>query len=62
MPVSPLHRFPVNLIFVGMVGSSFFALKAVGVGMVTVWKNLSNFVTAVGDVVIYKKTYTLGVW
>ena len=29
---------------------------------VTVWKNLSNFVTACGDVVIYKKTYTFGVW
>lgn len=26
------------------------------------WKNLSNFVTAVGDVVIYKKSYTTGVW
>ncbi|GAX75932.1 hypothetical protein CEUSTIGMA_g3375.t1 [Chlamydomonas eustigma] len=54
--------FPVNLIFVGMIGSSFFALKEVGVGMVTVWKNLSNFVTAVGDVAIYKKSYTWGVW
>jgi len=52
----------VNLIFVGMIGSSFFALKEVGVGMVTVWKNLSNFVTAVGDVAIYKKSYTWGVW
>ncbi|PNH07869.1 GDP-mannose transporter GONST2 [Tetrabaena socialis] len=26
--------FPVNLIFVGMIGSSFYALKNVGVGMV----------------------------
>ena len=58
----PPHCLQVNLIFVGMIGSSFFALKEVGVGMVTVWKNLSNFVTAVGDVVIYKKSYTLGVW
>jgi len=54
--------FPVNLIFVGMIGTSFYALKEVGVGMVTVWKNLSNFVTAVGDVAIYKKSYSLGVW
>lgn len=37
--------FPVNLIFVGMIGTSFYALKEVGVGMVTVWKNLSNVVT-----------------
>jgi GDP-mannose transporter len=28
-----------------MIGSSFYALKSVGVGMVTVWKNLSNVVT-----------------
>lgn len=32
--------FPVNLIFVGMIGTSFYALQTVGVGMVTVWKNL----------------------
>lgn len=48
-------RFPVNLLFVGMIGSSFYALKLVGVGMVTVWKNLSNFVTAMGDVFIFHK-------
>ena len=66
--LQPLKRdlitiwFPVNLIFVGMIGTSFLALKEVGVGMVTVWKNLSNFVTACGDVIIYKKSYTLGVW
>jgi hypothetical protein len=28
-------RFPVNLLFVSMIGSSFYALKAVGVGMVS---------------------------
>ena len=54
--------FPVNLIFVGMIGSSFYALKAVGVGMVTIWKNLSNFATAVGDVTIYGKSYSWQVW
>ncbi len=27
-------RFPVNLLFVAMIGTSFYALKAVGVGMV----------------------------
>eukprot|EP00198_Chlamydomonas_reinhardtii_P001783 XP_001691119.1 GDP-Mannose transporter, golgi apparatus [Chlamydomonas reinhardtii] len=54
--------FPVNLIFVGMIGTSFYALKEVGVGMVTVWKNLSNVVTACGDVFIYKRTYTWQVW
>lgn len=45
-----------------MIGTSFYALKEVGVGMVTVWKNLSNFVTACGDYIIYKKTYSWQVW
>ncbi|EFJ47809.1 hypothetical protein VOLCADRAFT_105037 [Volvox carteri f. nagariensis] len=54
--------FPVNLIFVGMIGTSFYALKEVGVGMVTVWKNLSNVVTAMGDVFIYKRTFSWQVW
>uniref|UniRef100_A0A7S3QQI0 Sugar phosphate transporter domain-containing protein n=1 Tax=Dunaliella tertiolecta TaxID=3047 RepID=A0A7S3QQI0_DUNTE len=53
---------PVNLLFVGMIGSSFYALQNVGVGMVTVWKNLSNVVTAIGDIVIYKKSYNWPVW
>lgn len=54
--------FPVNLIFVGMIGTSFYALQHVGVAMVTVWKNLSNFVTAICDVMIYGKTYPAQVW
>eukprot|EP00775_Hariotina_reticulata_P009771 gene9771-9928_t len=66
--LQPLKRdlvavwFPVNLIFVGMIGSSFYALQHVGVAMVTVWKNVSNFVTAVCDVTIYKKSYSSPVW
>ena len=54
--------FPVNLIFVGMIGTSFYALQHVGVAMVTVWKNVSNFVTAICDVTIYKKSYSVQVW
>ncbi len=54
--------FPVNLIFVGMIGTSFYALRTVGVAMVTVWKNVSNFITAVCDVTIYGKSYTTSVW
>ncbi|GLC39366.1 hypothetical protein PLESTB_000892400 [Pleodorina starrii] len=54
--------FPVNLIFVGMIGTSFYALRDVGVGMVTVWKNLSNVVTALGDVFIFKRSYGWQVW
>jgi len=54
--------FPVNLIFVAMVGSSFYALQHVGVAMVTVWKNLSNVITAACDVLIFGKRYTAPVW
>lgn len=54
--------FPVNLIFVGMIATSFYALASVGVAMVTVWKNLSNFVTAICDMILFGKTYSLQVW
>jgi GDP-mannose transporter len=54
--------FPVNLIFVGMVGSSFYALQHVGVTMVTVWKNVSNVATAVLEVIIFKKSHSSQVW
>lgn len=66
--LQPLKRdlvavwFPVNLLFVAMIGTSFYALQHVGVAMVTVWKNVSNFVTAVCDVLIYKKSYSSQVW
>jgi GDP-mannose transporter len=67
-PLQPLRRelvtvwFPVNLLFVAMIGTSFYALQHVGVAMVTVWKNVSNFVTAVCDVAIYKKSYGAQIW
>ncbi|KAI8474651.1 MAG: hypothetical protein J3K34DRAFT_406930 [Monoraphidium minutum] len=66
--LQPLKRdlvkiwFPVNLLFVAMIGTSFYALQHVGVAMVTVWKNVSNVVTAVCDVAIYKKSYSSQVW
>jgi GDP-mannose transporter len=66
--LQPLKRdlvavwFPVNLIFVGMIGTSFYALQHVGVAMVTVWKNVSNFVTAICDVTIFGKSYSTQVW
>uniref|UniRef100_A0A6S8I4N4 Sugar phosphate transporter domain-containing protein n=1 Tax=Dunaliella tertiolecta TaxID=3047 RepID=A0A6S8I4N4_DUNTE len=53
---------PVNLLFVGMIVSSFFALKLVGVGMFTVLKNLSSLTTMGGDYLFFGKRYGLGVW
>ena len=54
--------FPVNLLFVGMIGSSFYALQHVGVAMVTVWKNVSNFVTAICEVFLYGRAFSGPVW
>jgi len=54
--------FPVNLIFVGMIFTSFFALKALGVPMATVLKNLTNLFTIGGDFLLYRKTYGAAVW
>lgn len=54
--------FPVNLIFVGMIWSSFFALKNLGVPMSTVLKNLTNLFVITGDYFFYNKTYGSAVW
>lgn len=53
---------PVNFLFVGMVWSSFYALKYVGVAMVTVLKNLTNFLVIFGDMAFFGKTYSRPVW
>lgn len=59
--IEPLNKaiiklwFPVNLIFVGMIFTSFFALKNLGVPMATVLKNLTNLFTICGDYVLYRK-------
>ena len=54
--------FPVNVIFVGMIWSSFLALKNLGVPMATVLKNLTNLITISGDYAFYGRTYGCGVW
>ena len=54
--------WPVNVIFVGMIWSSFYSLKNLGVAMVTVLKNLTNILTITGDIYLYGKSYSVGVW
>ena len=54
--------FPVNVIFVGMIWTSFFALKSLGVPMATVLKNMTNLFTICGDYLLYGKVYGVGVW
>jgi len=53
---------PVNAIFVGMIGTSFWALQGLNVAMVTVLKNLTNLFTIAGDYAFYKRSYGIGVW
>ena len=50
---------PVNLIFVGMIWTSFFALKNLGVPMATVLKNVTNLFTIVGDYLLYGKVHII---
>lgn len=42
--------------------TSFYALRNIGVAMVTVLKNLTNFLVIFGDLYFFDKRYSLGVW
>ncbi|EFN57445.1 hypothetical protein CHLNCDRAFT_20838 [Chlorella variabilis] len=53
---------PVNLVFLGMIGTSFWALRSLNVGMVTVLKQLTNLFVLGGDYLLYNRTYKLNVW
>ena len=54
--------WPVNCLFVAMIGTGFYALKTLQVPMVTLLKNLTNLLTILGDMYFFNKHYTLGVW
>mmetsp|Transcript_48434 Transcript_48434/g.90187 ORF Transcript_48434/g.90187 Transcript_48434/m.90187 type:complete len:361 (+) Transcript_48434:527-1609(+) len=53
---------PVNLIFVGMIWTSFFALRYLGVAMMTVLKNSTNLLVVVGDIVFFQRRQPTLVW
>ncbi|WMV55645.1 hypothetical protein MTR67_049030 [Solanum verrucosum] len=53
---------PVNVIFVGMLITSMFSLKYINVAMVTVLKNVTNVITAVGEMYLFDKTHDNKVW
>ncbi|PSC75907.1 GDP-mannose transporter GONST1-like [Micractinium conductrix] len=53
---------PVNVLFVGMLGTSFMALRTLNVAMVQVLKNLSNLFTLCGDYYFFGRTYKANVW
>ncbi|OVA07497.1 hypothetical protein BVC80_8509g6 [Macleaya cordata] len=53
---------PVNFIFVGMLITSLFSLKYINVAMVTVLKNVTNVITALGEMYLFKKHHDSRVW
>ncbi|XP_062096485.1 GDP-mannose transporter GONST1 isoform X1 [Humulus lupulus] len=53
---------PVNVIFVGMLVTSMFSLKYINVAMVTVLKNVTNVITAVGEMYLFNKHHESRVW
>ena len=53
---------PVNIVFVLMLVSGFFALQTLGVAMVTILKNLTNIITIIGDYFMFGRTYNRYVW
>ncbi|KAJ4953190.1 hypothetical protein NE237_030022 [Protea cynaroides] len=54
--------FPVNIIFVGMLTTSMFSLMYINVAMVTVLKNATNVMTAIGEMYLFKKRHDSRVW
>ncbi|KAL9663233.1 hypothetical protein QQ045_028072 [Rhodiola kirilowii] len=53
---------PVNVIFVGMLVTSMFSLKYINVAMVTVLKNVTNVITALGEMYLFQKHHESKVW
>ncbi|XP_074302278.1 GDP-mannose transporter GONST1-like isoform X1 [Silene latifolia] len=54
--------FPVNVLFVGMLITSMFSLKYINVAMITVLKNFTNVITAVGEMYLFQKHHDNRVW
>ncbi|KAI7755679.1 hypothetical protein M8C21_033563 [Ambrosia artemisiifolia] len=53
---------PVNFIFVGMLVSGMYSLKYINIAMVTILKNMTNILTAVGEFYIFRKRQNQKVW
>jgi len=54
--------FPVNVIFVGMLVTSMYSLKYINVAMVTILKNVTNIITALGEIYLFSKHHNSKVW
>ncbi|XP_015578792.1 GDP-mannose transporter GONST2 isoform X1 [Ricinus communis] len=53
---------PVNAIFVGMLVSGMYSLKYINIAMVTILKNVTNILTAIGELYIFRKHQNQKVW
>ncbi|XP_074566822.1 GDP-mannose transporter GONST1-like [Curcuma longa] len=53
---------PVNVIFIGMLITSMFSLRYMNVAMVTILKNVTNVITALGETYIFMKHHDKKVW
>ncbi|KAH0854418.1 hypothetical protein HID58_064218 [Brassica napus] len=53
---------PVNVIFVGMLISGMYSLKYINVAMVTILKNATNIITAIGELYMFRKRQNNKVW
>ncbi|MQM20993.1 hypothetical protein Taro_054024 [Colocasia esculenta] len=53
---------PVNIIFVGMLVTGMFSLKYINVAMVTILKNMTNILTALGEAYLFRKRQNSKVW
>lgn len=54
--------FPVNCLFVGMLVTSTYSLKFMNVAMVTILKNVTNLITACGEIYFFNKHHSSKVW
>jgi hypothetical protein len=54
--------YPVNIIFVCMIVTSFWALKDLGVPMSTVLKNLTNLIVVSAEYFMYGRVYNKFIW
>ncbi|XP_011624830.1 GDP-mannose transporter GONST2 [Amborella trichopoda] len=53
---------PVNIIFVGMLVTGMYSLKYINIAMVTILKNVTNILTAIGEIYMFRKHQNAKVW
>ncbi|ESW18721.1 hypothetical protein PHAVU_006G064700 [Phaseolus vulgaris] len=53
---------PVNVVFIGMLVSGMYSLKYINVAMVTILKNMTNILTAIGELYLFRKRQNPKVW